>query len=106
MNELKLLKGDPIQVYEGLFVYPLKLAEIAEIGEEIYNSFVKIFLINKSILNGEFAAEIPVYEKNQIYKYDDLEFALYLCNKDRMISYFLLKDCSYFLKVKFLLHLI
>jgi hypothetical protein len=100
MNELKLLKGDPIQVHEGIYVYPLTLAEIAEIGEEIYNSFVKIFLINKSILNGEFAAEIPVYEKNQIYKYDDLEFALYLCNKDRMISYFFIEGLQLFLKSK------
>jgi hypothetical protein len=98
MNELKLLKGDPIEVCQGLFVYPLKLSEIAEIGEEVYNSFVKVFLINKSLMNEPNFIPLTSYEKKEIYKYNDLDFILYLCKKDINLSYLLINGLSLFLQ--------
>jgi hypothetical protein len=98
MNELKLLKGDPIEVVQGLFVYPLKLKEIAEIGEEIYNSFVKVFVINKSLINEPNFIPLSDYEKKECYKYNDLDFILFLCKKDINLSYLFINSLSLFLQ--------
>lgn len=76
INELKLLKGDPIEVVKDLYVYPLKLKEIAEIGEEEYNSLLSTIMLNKSILSKLEGNDVPKSEIEKLYELNDLEFIL------------------------------
>ncbi|MEH7346010.1 hypothetical protein V7122_19390 [Bacillus sp. JJ1532] len=70
MNELSFLKGDPIEIANGLKVYPATLAEIAEVGELTYNSFISVISITKDTLNFN--------NKDELHFNSDLEFILYL----------------------------
>jgi len=74
MNELKLLKGDPIEVIEGLNVYPLILSDIVELGEDIYNSLISSIMMNNSILSKIENNTIPKNEIDKMYKLNELEF--------------------------------
>lgn len=79
MNELKILKGDPIEVVECLSVYPLTLAEISDIGDKEYDIHLTAIATNKEILSQlELDKDIPRNELNELYTYSDLEFIFYL----------------------------
>jgi hypothetical protein len=78
INELKLLKGDPIEVVKDLYVYPLKLKEIAEIGDDVYNRFLSSIMISNSILNQLRDKTIPKKEIVKMYEMNDLEFIAYI----------------------------
>jgi hypothetical protein len=97
MNDLKLLKGDPIPIRAGLYLYPLYLSDIADIGENNYNYYLHIFRIDKSLL-GQLNGEISHSELDEIYKYSELEFVLYLCGQDSSLLYFFMESLRVFLK--------
>lgn len=97
MNELKLMKGDPIEVKKGVKVYPLTLGEIADIGEETYNGYIRSFLLNKSILN-QVDVEFTQEQLNELYKLNDLEFMIFLCSQDTSILYYFIESLKLFLK--------
>lgn len=79
MNELKLLKGEPVEIVNGLYSYPLLLSEIVDIGEGTYNSYVSSITLNKtSILNKLEDNIIPQKELEEIHSLNDLEFLIYI----------------------------
>lgn len=98
MNELKLLKGAPIEIGYSLKVYPAKIEEITEIGEEIYNSYVSAIMIDKSVLNNVNENQMPKEILDGLYKCSDLEFILYLSLTDRVILKAFMEALSLFLK--------
>ncbi len=75
-DEIKLLRGKPVEIQYGLKVYPLTLDEISEIGSKIYNSRIGTFFVDKSLLNA--ANDIPIETLEEIHKLNDLEFIYYL----------------------------
>jgi hypothetical protein len=97
MNELKLLKGDPIEIRKGLSIYPLTLSEISVIGEDVYNLYIRSFLLNKSLLE-QLRGSVSPLEIKEVYNYNDLDFTLYMCSKDNYILYFFFEALKVFLK--------
>ena len=75
-DEIKLLRGKPVEIQYGIKVYPLTLDEISEIGSKIYNSRIGTFFVDKSLLNE--ANDIPIETLEEIHKLNDLEFIYYL----------------------------
>jgi hypothetical protein len=67
-DELKLLAGDPIQVGNVCKVHPLKLREIKDIGEDVYNQNLFFITLNKEklkdneIFNQEILTQLSDYE--------------------------------------------
>lgn len=98
MNELKLIKGDPIDLSNGFKVHPLTLGEIADIGEDVYNSYLSVIMTNKSILNNLSENDITKEELNELYKLTDLEFILYLAVHNHTILLTLINSLETFLK--------
>lgn len=47
-NEIKYLSGSPVPL-EGIFVHPLKLREIAELGVEKFNSYLSLLLVENKV---------------------------------------------------------
>lgn len=101
MNELKLLKGSPMQVSDGIFVYPITIGEISDIGEETYNSYISAIATDKSLLNNVSPEDgISKEELNELYEYSDLEFILFVCQSNPLLSYTFFQSLSLFLKSK------
>lgn len=98
MNELKILKGDPVEVRKGLYVHPLTLGDIANISDFVYYNYLRTFRIDKSLLNQ--VDDIPQTELNEIYRTSELETIYYFCSKDPSILYYLLESLEIFLKSK------
>jgi hypothetical protein len=97
MNELKYLKGSPIQIRDGLKIYPLTLGEIADLGLGNYYNYIQSLTIDKSMIN-KLDGIVPKSEIEEVYKYNELEFILYLCSKDTSIFYFFLESMKIFLR--------
>lgn len=98
MNELKILKGDPIEVVDELFVYPLTLSEIADVGENVYNTYLSTIMTDKKILENLTENDISKEELNELYQYSDLEFIMYLFTQNPTLLYSFLNALKFFLK--------
>lgn len=98
MNELKLLKGEPIEVIDDLKVYPLKLSEIADIGEEVYNQYLSSVMIDHSVLEKSNENMIEKDKINELYKLNELEFIIFLSNLQPVILSTFIQALSIFLR--------
>ncbi|PKR82849.1 hypothetical protein [Heyndrickxia camelliae] len=98
MNELKLIKGSPIEIANGLFVYPLRMDEIAEIGESLYNSYLSIITSSKKILYSLEESIISKQELTMLSKESDLFTILYISEKDQNTFAIFINALKTFLK--------
>lgn len=71
MSDLKILRGSPVPLSNGLFVHPLKLGDIENLGEELYNLYVSLIRINKDIVDKQNLSPI---EKITLAKQSSFDF--------------------------------
>lgn len=99
INQLKLLKGDPINL--GLCnVYPLKLNEVTELGEEIYNQYLSILMTDNSLFDDYDLTKEEREELEQLTPFNvigitcerSLEFRNLFC---KSLSFFTREEVSY-----------
>nr|BDD47805.1 hypothetical protein 6 [Bacillaceae bacterium] len=101
INRLLLLKGEPIPIEDLCTVHPLRLEEISVIGEETYNQYLSLLMIDKSALQVNHITDPDeIAELNKITGLDIL--IMYGKNQDEMcsltckaLSTFLKEDVSY-----------
>ncbi|MGD6896087.1 hypothetical protein [Bacillus infantis] len=99
MNELKLLKGDPQELNNGLKIYPLTLGEIADLGEQKYNQYISTVAINKDVLGKVISsASLTKEEIEEINKSTCLDCILFLGMQDPTILSTFFEALSIFLK--------
>lgn len=66
IDELKLLAGIPYEIDEGIFVRPLTIKKIAEMGESVYNELLGICCFDVD----ELLKDIPDEEKQELNTFD------------------------------------
>lgn len=99
ISDLQLQKGNPIDI--GLCkIYPLTLGEITDLGENLYNQYLSVLLIDKSSLNFDDASpeQKEVLNKLTPYEIINLHISLEESMKDiftNSLSLFLREKVEY-----------
>jgi hypothetical protein len=95
-NAMTLLRGNPISLDNMCKVYPLKLEKVEEIGEDKYNQYLSVLMLDKSSLN--IPSSIDERELEEINKLSSYDILLIHAYRDEYIRRTMEDALSVFLK--------